>query len=167
VPGAAPGVPAPRGGGAAWESAMRSFSMAVAALLVALPAVAQTDPVTGARPGHVPGVGDSLPRSDRASNIGPGTVQGIAPSLPQPAVGDAGGAHDYLQAAREALAGGRTGLAQESLEMAETRLLSRAQPSELIAPSGEPLVMLIRRARQALDSRQPAQALEMVDAALR
>jgi hypothetical protein len=29
------------------------------------------------------------------------------------------------------------------------------------------LVMLIRRARQALDSRQPAQALEMVDAALR
>jgi hypothetical protein len=146
---------------------MRSILMAVGALLVALPAAAQTDPATGARPGRVPGVGESLPRSDRASNIGPGTAQDVAPSLPQPAVGEVGEARDYLQAAREALGTGRTGLAQQSLEMAETRLLSRVQPSEVIAPSGEPLVMLIRQARQALDSGQRMQAMQMVDAALR
>ena len=148
---------------------MRPFLSAIVVSLWALPALAQggADPATGARPGHVPGVGESLPRSDRASNIGPGTARGIAPSLPQPAVGDGAEARDYLVAAREALAAGRTGLAQQSLEMAETRLASRVEPSDVIAPSGEPVVMLIRRARQALDGGQAMQAMQIVDAALR
>jgi hypothetical protein len=148
---------------------MRTSVMAVAAMLLAGPAAAQAglDPATGARPGRMPGVGDSLPRSDRASNIGPGTLQRVAPSLPQPVVGDAAEAREYLVAARQALAGGRTGLAQESLEMAETRLASRVEPSELIAPSGEPVVMLIRQARQALDAGQRMQAMQIVDTALR
>ena len=148
---------------------MRTSVMAVVAVLLAGPAAGQAglDPATGARPGHVPGVGESLPRSDRASNIGPGTARPIAPSLPQPAAGDAAEVRDYLVAAREALAGGRTGLAQQSLEMAETRLASRVVPSGMIAPSGDPTVMLVRQARQALDAGQPMQAMQIVDAALR
>jgi hypothetical protein len=148
---------------------MRWMVPVLAVLVAAPPGWAQmgTDPVTGARPGRVPGVGESLPRSDRASNIGPGTAQAIAPSLPQPAVGDAAEARDYLMAAREALAAGRTGLAQQSLEMAETRLATRVEPSELITPTGERVVMLIRQARQALDAGQRMQAMQIVDAALR
>ena len=55
---------------------MRYVNFATAALLAltALPALAQAppgqNPTTGARPGHEPGVGESLPRSDKASNIG-------------------------------------------------------------------------------------------------
>lgn len=148
---------------------MRWVVPALAVLIAAPPGWAQTgtDPVAGARPGRVPGVGESLPRSDRASNIGPGTAQAIAPSLPQPAVGGAAEAREYLVAAREALATGRTGLAQQSLEMAETRLATRVEPSELITPTGAPLITMIRQARQALDAGQRMQAMQIVDAALR
>jgi hypothetical protein len=54
---------------------MRYLSLAAIGLLstAALQALAQApsglDPATGARPGHEVGVGDSLPRSDKASNI--------------------------------------------------------------------------------------------------
>lgn len=148
---------------------MRRVVLALAVLIVPAPGWGQTgtDPATGARPGRVPGVGESLPRSDRASNIGPGTAQTVAPSLPMPAVGEAAEAREYLVAAREALATGRTGLAQQSLEMAETRLASRVEPSELITPTGEPVIMMIRQARQALDAGQRMQAMQIVDAALR
>ena len=148
---------------------MRCVVLALAVLVMPAPGWGQvgTDPATGARPGRVPGVGDSLPRSDRASNIGPGTSRAVAPSLPMPAVGEAAEAREYLVAAREALATGRTGLAQQSLEMAETRLASRVEPSELITPSGERVVMLIRQARQALDAGQRMQAMQIVDTALR
>lgn len=147
---------------------MRYLMMAAAVSVLGLPAWAQRpDPATGARPGHVPGIGESLPRSERASNIGPGTARGIAPSLPQPAVSDAGDAREYLRAAHEALANGRTGLAQQSLEMAETRMLSRVVPGDVITPSGEEMVMRIRQARQALDAGQRMQAMQIIEAAAR
>jgi hypothetical protein len=47
------------------------------------------DPATGARPGHQPGVGESLPLSNNASNIVPGDTRStIAPTLPASPVGD-------------------------------------------------------------------------------
>ena len=74
---------------------MRYVSFAAVALLGmgALQALAQApsglDPATGARPGHEPGVGVSLPLSNNASNIGPADTQSIiAPTLPAPSVGD-------------------------------------------------------------------------------
>lgn len=141
--------------------------LAFALSLPGAPVTAQTaDSALGARPGHVPGIGESLPRSDRASNIGPGTERAVAPSLPQPAVGDSAGAKEYLQVAREALATGRTGLAQQSLEMAETRLLTRVVPGDVIAPSSEEAVTMIRQARQALDAGQRMQAMQILDAAV-
>jgi hypothetical protein len=150
---------------------MRLCSLVVAAALATGSAAAQglappgTLPGTipGARPGHVPGVGESLPRSDRASNIGTGTMREVAPSLPQPAIGDAASVPDYVNAAREALAGGRTGLAQQSLEMAETRLLDRVVPGGVIAPSDQEAVMRLRRAREALGAGQREQAMQILD----
>lgn len=146
--------------------------MLVAALtLLAAPAPplvlaqAPADPATGARPGHVPGIGDSLPRSDRASNIGPGTTREIAPTLPEPAVGDSADAREYLRTAREALATGRTGLAQQSLEMAETRMLDRVVPDGAIVPTSDATVMAIRQARAALGAGRRQEAMRILDAA--
>jgi hypothetical protein len=55
---------------------MRCVYLATVALLgmTAVSALAQApglDPVTGARPGHVPRVGTSMRQSDKASNIVP------------------------------------------------------------------------------------------------
>ena len=99
---------------------MRSVFVATIALagLTSLAALAQTPasapptslhPESGARAGHVPGVGVSLPRSDRASNIRPSDTRPVAPTLPAPAVGADATVRTYLRAARTALVAGRTG----------------------------------------------------------
>jgi hypothetical protein len=108
------------------------------------------NPETGARPGHVPGVGVSLPLSGRASNIMPSNTHSIiAPTLPTPSVPTNAGAQDFLNAAKTALAQHRTGEAQEAMERAETRRLDR-DAAQGIAPSSDPLIGHIRAARQAL-----------------
>jgi hypothetical protein len=153
---------------------MRHVTLAVAALLgmTALPVLAQTppgaNPATGARPGHEPGVGESLPRSDKASNItGSDTRSVIAPTLPTASIGTEADTRDYLQTARAALVAGRTGQAQQSLEMAETRALSRAVPHDQTnTPSDNPLVARIRDARLALGSGDKAHAIQLIDLAL-
>ena len=144
---------------------MRYVTLAIAALLtmITLPALTQTpsgaNPATGARPGHQPGVGESLPRSDKASNI--------APTLPQPAVGENATTQDYLRAARAALTTGRTGQAQQALEMAETRSLDRSvAQGQTNTPSDNQLVSRIRDARRALGGRDSAQAIQLIDLAL-
>ena len=116
-----------------------------------------TNPATGARQGHEPGVGTSLPLSDKASNITPSdTRSNIAPTLPQPATAHDTTTQDYLRAARTALAGGHTGQAQQSLEMAETRALDRSvAQGQTNAPSDSPLVSRIRDARHALGAGRP------------
>ncbi len=150
---------------------MMRLTLASAAILaMTAGAMAQTapmvDPATGARPGHVPGVGQSLPLSNSSSNILPGGP-GSAPTLPGPAVGDSGDPQPYLRAAREALAAGRTGLAQESLEMAETRVLDRSvRPSQAGVPARGGLAGLIRDARLALGAVDRARALALIDQAL-
>ena len=108
----------------------------------------------GARPGHEPGVGQSEPASNQASNINPGTTRGaIAPRLPAPHIGPDASPHDLLVAARLDLASHRNGAAQEALERAETRLLDRSvAPRAAGTPDNGPMVDRIAEARRALAS---------------
>lgn len=153
---------------------MRYHYFAPAALLAftAMSALAQapsvTNPATGARPGHEVGIGDSLPRSNKASNIVPADTQSnIAPTLPPSAIGDDAASRDYLRAARASLVAGRTGQAQQSLEMAETRALDRAVPQgQTDAPSNSQLVSRIRDARHALGGGDSTHAIQLIDLAL-
>jgi hypothetical protein len=138
------------------------------------PPGAGPDPATGARAGHLPGIGDSLPRSDKASNIAAtDTRSTIAPTLPPSGIGEDATTHDYLRAARASLVAGRTGQAQQSLEMAETRALDRTlAPGQTIAPgqtgvpSDSQLVFRIRDARRALGDGDSSHAIALVDLAL-
>lgn len=160
---------------------MRSVNILMVGLLsmTALPALAQTSPsaaspsatslsATGARPGHEPGVGTSLPLSNHASNIdSTDTKSTIAPTLPASGLGPDGTPADYLRAARAALMAGQTGQAQQSLEMAETRLLSRSVPQgQTDSLSNNPRVAEIENARHALGNGDKAGAVQMIDQAL-
>jgi hypothetical protein len=142
------------------------LGMTVVSALAQAPPVA--DPATGARAGHVPGIGESLPQSDKASNIVPAdTHSNIAPTLPASAVGDNAEPSDYLKSARASLVAGRTGQAQQSLEMAETRALDRsvAQDQASVASDSQ-LVSRIGDARRALGDGNSAHAIELIDLAL-
>jgi hypothetical protein len=153
---------------------MRYVTFTTAALLsmTALSALAQTppgaNPATGARPGHEIGVGDSLPRSNTASNIVPNDTRSpIAPTLPPSSVGTDATTHDYLRDARAALIAGRTGQAQQSLEMAETRALDRSVvQGQTNTPSDSQLVADIREARHALGGGDRTHAVQLIDMAL-
>ena len=73
------------------------------------------------------GTGLSEPFATHASNISQAdTRSDIAPALPQPGLHPDAGPAGYLRAAEHALHQGQTGLAQNALEMAETRLLDRS-----------------------------------------
>ena len=88
------------------------------------------------RPGHEPGVGESFPASNKASNItAADTRSPIAPRLPTPGVEDATPAA-YLNAAQTALNANQTGRAQEALERAETAMLQRSVPANMAAHAG-------------------------------
>ena len=142
-----------------------------AALLVLMgaPALAQNPPATpsGARPGNVIGTGESLPTSNKASNTPGSTGHGLlAPNLPSPALGADAGPADYLHAARSALAAGKTGEAQQSLEMAQTRALDRSVPMGATNdPSQSPLVKSIGMALHALGTHDRAATMQAIDAA--
>jgi hypothetical protein len=138
------------------------------ALPVVVPAMAQINPATGARPGNIPGTGESLPLSDKASNATAGdTSSVIAPRLPTPSVGDDAGPRAFLQAAERALILGRTGEAQEALERAESRLLDRdVAPSRAGEPSAQPLVTTVGNARQALAAGDRDGAMRLITDAL-
>jgi len=127
-----------------------------------------TDPVTGARPGNEVGTGMSLPAGNRASNIGPQDSQNaVAPNLPGPALPDNARASDYMRAAQNALAAGRSGEAQQALEMAQTRLLDRSVPlGQTNNPSDNPAVRQTTLALQALSSGDRATCMQQIQAAL-
>jgi hypothetical protein len=122
----------------------------------------------GVRPGHVPGVGESLPLSNKASNIdATDTHAAIAPTLPSPAIGGDAGPDAYLHAARDSLVAGRTGEAQQALEMAETRVLDRViPPGGTAAASDNNTVARITDARTALGGGDTANAIRLIDLAL-
>jgi hypothetical protein len=126
------------------------------------------NPVTGARPGNDIGTGMSLPMGDNASNIGPAdTNSPIAPNLPSPDVGEGASAQAYLIAARNSLAAGNTGVAQQSLEMAETRLLDRSVPLfQTNSPSGNPVVSQISQALHALAAGDKPRSMALIEAAI-
>jgi hypothetical protein len=160
---------------------MRSLAMSVAVLtaLAGMPVLAQgtitpqgvppgTSPETGARPGNDVGTGMSMPMGNRASNIDQSNTRSlIAPNLPSPQVGENANAVDFLRAAQSALQAGRTGEAQQSLEMAQTRLLSRSVPMQQTSnPSDHPAVMQISQALRALAAGDRAQAMQMIQSAI-
>lgn len=153
---------------------MRKLILAAAALagISGMSALAQApslmDPATGARPGHDPGIGTSLPMSDKASNTGPAdTRSNTAPTLPDSAAGDNAASREHLRAARSSLVAGRTGQAQQSLEMAETRLLDRSVPQgQTNIPSESPMVVQIGDARRALGEGDRGRAILLIDRAL-
>ena len=150
---------------------MRIMILAGALCLgAALPASAQSsiDPATGARAGHIPGVGTSLPLSDKLGHTaGAPPRTGVAPTLPQPNLGEDSGPYDYLRSARSAILAGRTGAAQQALEMAQTRSLDRAvMPGQPIAPTDSPFIGQIRDALGALATGDRPRAIALIDAAL-
>jgi hypothetical protein len=149
-------------------------SPAIVAAILAVAAAALADESTlgidvafGTRPGNVIGTGNSLPTSDRASNIKEAnTPSRIAPRLQSPqAVSDS--PQELLRAASRALEAGRTGEAQEALERAETRLLSRSVPPARIGhASADPLVSPIAEGRGSLAENR-GQAARLIEATLR
>ena len=120
------------------------------------------------RPGHEPGVGESQPFSNRASNITPSDTRStIAPTLPSPPVPPDSGPREYLQAARGALARGQTGETQQALEMAETRALDRSVPYlQTNSVDRSPLVTQINQALQQLGAGDRAGAMQAIEAAI-
>ena len=111
------------------------------------------------------GVGS--PSSARSSNIDDADTRSeIAPRLPDPAAASST-PEGYLAAAQRALASGKTGAAQEALERAETRVLSRStDPSMAASPADMPMVQHIGAARRALASRDMVGAKAAISAAL-
>ena len=109
-----------------------------------------------------------LPLSDKASNITPGdTTSTIAPNLPSPPVGSNANSVDYLRAAQSALQGGRTGEAQQSLEMAQTRLLDRSVVmGQTNNPSENPAVSQISQALKALAHNDRAQTMQLIQSTI-
>ena len=108
------------------------------------------------------------PVSLRASNITPADVRStVAPALPVPAIGVSAPPISFLEAARTALARGRTGETQEALERAETRLLDRsADPREAGRSEMQGPVVEIGIARSSLALRERAGAARAIDNAI-
>ena len=108
------------------------------------------------------------PTSDRASNItGSDTSSPIAPALPSPDLEPGSSPEAFLHAARAALATGRTGEAQQALEMAETRLLDRSTPLfQTNDPSRNPWIKQIGDARRALGNGDRAESMKLLDEAI-
>jgi hypothetical protein len=135
---------------------------------VAQPIPPGANPDTGARPGNEIGTGSSLPLSDKAANITSQDTQStIAPNLPTPSLGENATPRDFLRAARAALVVGKTGEAQQALEMAETRALDRSVPLfQTNTPSKNPLVSDINNALLALGAGDRSRAVQIIEAAL-
>ncbi len=125
-------------------------------------AMNESAPATGEYRGGV-----NSPLSRNASNIvSSDTKSEIAPRLPSP---DASGnsPQAFLVAAQKALDQGRTGAAQEALERAETRVLTRAtDPSQANSPDDSAMVQHISDARRALGNRNMSGAKSAVSMAL-
>ena len=140
-------------------------SIALAGLSV-FPAFAQTKPMV--RPGHEPGVGLSYPESPNASNIDPSTTRSdIAPRLPDPTGGRDAGPRALIRRAEQALARRQTGVAQEAMERAQTRLLDRSTEQGMTGnPSQDPMVMNLGQAREALAHRDIEGARRLLGQAL-
>jgi len=91
----------------------------------------------------------------------------IAPSLPEPPVGPNPNPRQYLMAAERAIAAHQTGMAQEALERAESRLLDRSvAQGQVNSPDDDSAVAQITAARHALASGDLATASNSVQSVL-
>ncbi|MGI4952037.1 MAG: hypothetical protein ACRYGM_09550 [Janthinobacterium lividum] len=111
--------------------------------------------------------GAGSPFSSRASNITAGDARSeMAPRLPDPeAAGNSPQA--FLVAAQRALDRNQTGAAQEALERAETRVLTRSTEATVAGqPDNNTMTLRIGEARRALAGRNPAAARAAIAAAL-
>lgn len=140
----------------------------VAILLAAAPGLALTQtassPVSGALPGNDIGTHSSLPRSAQAANITPeDTHSPIAPTAPEPAVSPDANVRQLLVAGQRALSNGQTDTADEALEQAESRILTRSVPqTQTDYASSNPLVAEIEQARVALGNHDKARASQLL-----
>src|ERR1700733_12261120 len=134
----------------------------------AMPGMAKSAADPDIRPGHEPGVGESFPASNNASNVTPrDTHSVIAPRLPAPPGGPNATPSAFLNDAQNALKARRTGQAQEALERAETAMLQRSVPADQASvPDQSPGVQQIRAARDALAKGDIAGAQKAISAAL-
>lgn len=135
----------------------------------AAPASAQgnMDETSGAPPTSEYRGGAGSPLSQRASHITAADTRGeIAPRLPDPGAAEST-PEGYIAAAQRALAAGRTGAAQEALERAETRLLTRStDPSMANQPDDGAMVRQVADARRALSTNNVAGAREALGMAM-
>jgi hypothetical protein len=89
----------------------------------------------------------------------------LAP-LPTPSVGEDAPPAAFIDAALKALAAGRTGEAQEAIERAESRVLTRSvRPSQAGQPSQQPLIQQLTQARLALASGDRLRAATLLEQA--
>lgn len=131
------------------------------------PAVAL--PPSGVRPGNDIGTGMSEPMSSKAANIDrqDRAYQNIAPNLPSPHLGPNASPVDYLHAAEDALAAGKSGETQQALEMAQTRLLDRSVPyGQTDKPINTPAIDTISKALQALAAGDRMRCVGLIQAAI-
>ena len=151
------------------------FTMKLAAVgllgMIGVSALAQApsiDASAGVQAGLNHGDRDSLPRSNKASNIVAADTKGTsAPTLPPSGLSPDAPPRDYLRAARASLAAGHTGAAQQTLEMAETRTLGGADVPDLAKqPSANTNVAEIRDALHALAGGDRARAIQIIHTAL-
>lgn len=143
------------------------------AALIATPIAAQAQATRGTAPADqyqgVPPAsayrgGAGSPYSTRVSNIDRGdTHSEIAPRLPNPdAAGD--DARSFLMAADRALTKNQTGAAQEALERAQTRVLTRStDPALASQPDTQMMSRAIADARMALGNRDVARARQIIE----
>ena len=90
----------------------------------------------------------------------------LATELPSPPLGDDASPADFLRAAERALVAGRTGESQQSMEMAQTRLLDRSVPLGTTGiPSDQPAIKLISEGLQALSAGDRETCLQKIQAA--
>ena len=104
-----------------------------------------------------------------AQTQSPAQSQASAPplaALPAPMLDDHATPQAFIQAAQHALAAGRVGEAQEAIERAESRALTRSvKPSQADDPSRQPLVQQLSQARQALAAGDRMRAVTLLEAA--
>ncbi len=94
------------------------------------------------------------------------TVTVLAP-LPSPNLSEDAKPSDVLRAAEGALAAGRTGEAQDALEMAETRMLDRSVSlGQTNDPSQNPTVEQISHALQALTAHDRLTCMQFIGTAI-
>lgn len=125
------------------------LSSVLAGMALAVPAMAQN------------------PFSTKASNINSSDISSpIAPALPSTGLGPNASIPQVLGVASSALTAGKTGLAQQALENAETLALTRSVPYNQAGQRDDsPLVMNLYSARQALGKGDLAGAKHFTDLA--